>query len=90
MAALGNRVAILGLCPGFVHPTISAEARLATPADSDKAVTMQPIKNRQFYGTKGPKGGLRNISREPPVAAPGRRGAILGHCPGFVHPATSP
>ena len=39
---------------------------------------------------KWPKRGLRKKSREPPVAAPGRRGAILGQCPGFVHPATSP
>ena len=41
-------------------------------------------------GKFGPKGGLRKNYREPPVAAPGRRGAILGLCPGFVHPATSP
>ena len=45
---------------------------------------------RHFNWPNGPKRGLRNKSREPPVAALGSQGAIFGLRPGFVHPATSP
>ena len=55
VAALGRRVAILGLCPGFVHPTIFAEARLVPPAGRQRhwhAANQQPANPEGKRGHK--------------------------------------